>query len=155
VELEATSDRGINIILTTDPINSEKQGARKEPDRPATTKKEPRRQGTGCRAGGARLATELRNHITSIEALAEAFPFIKPETDKLLKQASKLIERLRLFESQTMQDDEFIRIFILTKCGGARIEKWIRELPEKEEKGTEIHDNIRAKEKFRAKGWRT
>lgn len=152
---EATTDRGMKMIPTTDPINSEKQGARKEPAKPATKKKEPRRQGTGCHAGGARLATELRNHNNSIEALAEAFPFIKPETDKLLKQVNRLIDRVRLFESQTTQDDEFIRIFIMTKCGGARIEKWIRELPENGENGAEIHDNIRAKEKFRAKGWRT
>ena len=128
---------------------------RREPAEPGSKTAEPRRQKTGCRTGGTRLAAELRNHTHSIETLAGAFPFVKPETDKLLHQVNKLIDRVRTFESQSTKDDEFIRTFILTKCGGGRIERWIRDLPEKEEDGTEIHDNITAKAKFRAKGWRT
>jgi hypothetical protein len=104
---------------------------------------------------GARLTTELRSHQESIAKLAAAFPFVKPDADKLLKQVHKMIDRVRLAEDQAARDDEFIRTFIMTKCGGGRIEKWIRELPEVGDDGTPDHDNKRAKEKFRAKGWRT
>jgi hypothetical protein len=104
---------------------------------------------------GAGLTTELRSHLESITKLAVAFPFAKSDADKLLQQVHKMIDRVRLAEDQATREDEFIRMFIITKCGGGRIEKWIRELPEVDDDGAPHLDNKRAKEKFRAKGWRT
>jgi hypothetical protein len=120
---------------------------------PAVKKKAPTRRGT-TRGRGAGLTTDLRGLQDSIKAFAEALPFAKPEADKLLKRTHKLIDRVRHAEAQAKLDDAWLRAYIAMMTGG-RIERHIRELPEKEADGTPMEENVIAKAKFRAKGWRT
>lgn len=119
----------------------------------AIKKKAATRRGT-TRGRGAGLATDLRGLQDSIKAFAEALPFAKPEADKLLKRTHKLVDQVRLAEAQAKLDDEWMRAYIAMMTGG-RAEKHIRELPEKEADGTAIEENVIAKAKFRARGWRT
>ncbi len=121
---------------------------------PAVNKKKPPTRRGNTRGRGAGLATDVRGLQDSIKAFAEALPFAKPETDKLLKRTHKLIDRVRLAEAQAKLGDEWMRAYINMMTGG-RVERHIRDLPEKEADGTPMEENVIAKAKFRARGWRT
>jgi hypothetical protein len=120
---------------------------------PAVKKKAPTRRGT-THGRCASLTEDLRANLKLVQSIAADMPDATREFDKLLKSAQKLIEKDHLRERQKKDDEEWERKYFNTKFGG-RIERFIRELPEKEVDETPIPDNIRAKAHFRAKGWRT
>jgi hypothetical protein len=100
------------------------------------------------------MTEDLRANLKLVQSIAADMPDAAREFDKLLKSAQRLIDKDHLRERQKKDDDEWERSYFNTKFGG-RIERFIRELPEKEVDDTPIPDNIRAKAHFKAKGWRT
>jgi hypothetical protein len=114
---EATADRGIKMIPITEPINSEKQGARKESAKPATKKREPKRQGTT-------LPAELRDLQKLIDAFAKEFSFAGDEVTKFKTKMVLVIEAWRRAEARHRDEHHQVRAKLNAKFNG-RIERWI------------------------------
>jgi hypothetical protein len=116
---EATTDKGKKMIQTTDPINSEKQGTRKEPAKPAPKKTEVARRGTT-------LPPELRDLQKVIDAFAKEFSFAPNEVTKFKTKMALVIEAWRRAEARHRDEHHQVRAKLNTKFNG-RIERWIYE----------------------------
>jgi hypothetical protein len=85
--------------------------------------------------------------------LAAELPLVKRDVEKISRKVAHTRETWRRAEDERQRSDEWERTWLHMRYNG-RILADIKGLDETDADGKPIEDNIRARERFRRKGWK-